>query len=125
MLTAKQEAFAQNIVAGMNQADAYRSAYDADNMSDNAIYREASLLMSRPKVAQRICDMRNELAKPTIMSAQERLEWLTGLIKDDESDVNAKLKAVDIMNKMQGEYIQRIEADVNNDVYISVELTDE
>lgn len=125
MLTAKQEAFAQNIVSGMNQADAYRSAYDADNMSDNAIYREASLLMSRPKVAQRISEMRNELAKPTIMSAQERLEWLTGLIKDDESDVNAKLKAVDIMNKMQGGYIQRIEADVNNDVYISVELTED
>ena len=113
MLTAKQEAFAQNIVSGMNQADAYRSAYDADNMSDNAIYREASLLMSHPKVSQRISDMRNELAKPTIMSAQERLEWLTGLVKDEETDVNAKLKAVDIMNKMQGEYVNRIEAEVN------------
>lgn len=54
MLTAKQEAFAKAIVEGMNQADAYRSAYETKRMSDNAIYREASLLMSNPKVTQRI-----------------------------------------------------------------------
>jgi phage terminase small subunit len=124
MLTAKQEAFAVNIVEGMNQADAYRSAYSAKNMSDNAIYREASLLVSNPKIAQRIAELREELSKPTIMTAQKRLEWLTELINSEE-DVNAKLKAIDIMNKMQGEYTQKIEADVKSEVTINVELVDE
>ena len=124
MLTAKQEAFANNIVEGMNQADAYRSAYNANNMSDNAVYREASLLVSNPKVAQRISELRDELSKPTIMSAQRRLEWLTELINSEE-DINAKLKAIDIMNKMSGEYTQKIEADVKNEVTINVELVDD
>ena len=124
MLTAKQEAFARNIVEGMNQADAYRSAYNAKKMSDNAIYREASLLVSNPNVAQRISELRDELSKPTIMSAQRRLEWLTELINSEE-DINAKLKAIDIMNKMQGEYTQKIEADVKNEVTINVELVDD
>lgn len=112
MLTAKQEKFAQNIIEGMSQADAYRNAYSVKRMSDNAIYREASLLMGNPNVAQRIEELRDQLAKPSIMSAQERLEWLTGIIKSDEETTADKLKASDQMNKMQGEYLTRIEGDL-------------
>ena len=125
MLTAKQEAFVHNIIQGMSQADAYRSAYDCENMSDNAIYREASLLMDHPKVAQRLKELRGELAKPSIMSAQERLEWLTQLINNAEEGTNDKLKAIDIMNKMQGEYVQKVEADVKSEVTINIELEDD
>ena len=125
MLTAKQEAFARNVVEGMSQSDAYRSAYNTQRMTDKSIWEKSSELANDVKVAERIRELRDKVASKSIMTAQERLEWLTGLIHDEASDVNAKLKAVDIMNKMQGEYIQRIEADVNNDVYISVELTDE
>ena len=125
MLTAKQEAFVQNILQGMNQADAYRSAYNCKNMSDNAIYREASLLLDNPKVAQRLQELRDKLAKPSIMSAQERLEWLTQLIKSKDESTTDKLRAADIMNKMQGEYVQKIEADVKNEVIINIELSDD
>lgn len=112
MLTDKQEKFVQNIIQGMNQAEAYRSAYDARKMSDNAIYREASLLMSNPKVTQRISELRSELAKPTIKTAQERMEWLTQLIDNDEESTGDKLKAVDILNKMDGLYVQRISGEI-------------
>lgn len=112
MLTGKQEEFAKNIVQGMSQADAYRSAYDAEDMSDNAIYREASLLVDNPKVAQRIMELRNELARPTIMSAQERLEWLSYLVNADAGTTD-KLRAIDIMNKMTGEYVTKVEANVS------------
>ena len=40
------------------------------------------------------------------MSAQQRLEWLTKLIQSEEESTTDKLKAADIMNKMQGEYVQ-------------------
>ena len=125
MLTPKQEAFVQNIIQGMSQADAYRSAYSCKNMSDNAIYREGSLLMANPKVAQRLSELRNELAKPSIMSAQERLEWLTKVIKDEGESMADRLKASDQMNKMQGEYVQKVEAEVKNAVNISIELSDD
>ena len=113
MLTAKQEAFVQNIIQGMNQADAYRSAYDTKRMTDNAIYREASLLMSHPKVSQRMKELSEKADIPKIMTAQKRLEWLTERIADDSVDIHAKLKAVDLMNKMQGEYVTKVEADLN------------
>ena len=112
MLTAKQEQFAQNIVSGMSQADAYRSAYSAKKMSDKTIWENASRLMANSNVAARVSELRNELAKDTIMTAQERLEWLTEVINGEE-DINAKLKAVDIMNKMQGEYVTKVEGNLN------------
>lgn len=130
MLTPKQEQFALNIFNGMNQADAYRASYNAKNMSDNAIYREASLLMSTPKIAQRIQELRDNTAKSSIMTAQERLELLSRIAKGEEPEkivqfiegercefeVPASLKtrreAIDVMNKMTGEYVQKVQANV-------------
>ena len=125
MLTAKQEAFVQNILQGMSQADAYRSAYDTKRMTEKTVWESASKLMANPKVATRLKELRDELASEAIMSAQKRLEWLTGIIKNDNESTGDKLKAVDIMNKMQGEYVQKVEANVTNEVVINVELVDD
>ena len=124
MLTENQEQFVKNIIEGMNQADAYRSAYPKNKMSDKTIWEAASRLMKNDKVVARLSELRNELAKPSIMSAQKRLEWLTEVI-NGEDDINAKLKAVDIMNKMQGEYVQKVETEIKNAVNISIELSDD
>ena len=113
MLTPKQELFAQRIAEGMSQADAYRSAYACKKMSDNAIYREASLLLDNPKVAQRLKEIRDINARPSIMSAQKRKEWLTEVINDTEIDINARLRASDQLNRMEGEYIQKVQASVS------------
>lgn len=124
MLTPKQELFAQKIAEGMSQADAYRSAYSCKNMSDNAIYREASLLVENPKVAQRLKEIRDINAGPSIMTAQKRKEWLTEVINDPDIDINARLKASDQLNRMEGEYIQKVETEIKNAVNISIELSD-
>ena len=113
MLTAKQELFVQNIVQGMSQADAYRSAYSCKNMSDNTIYVNASKLAVDTKVALRLKELREQLAAPAIMSAQERLKWLTEVIRSEKEGTGDKLRAVDIMNKMQGEYVTKVEGSLN------------
>jgi phage terminase small subunit len=125
MLTAKQELFVQKVLEGMSQADAYRSAYSCARMSDKTIWENASRLMADSKVTARLTELRNELAKPSIMSAQERLEWLTKLINSEEESTTDKLRAADIMNKMQGEYVQKVEAEVKNAISINIELSDD
>ena len=108
----------------MSQADAYRSAYPNQKMSDKTVWETASKLMANPKVITRLEELRKELATPAIMTAQKRLEWLTDVI-NGENDINAKLKAVDIMNKMQGEYVQKVETELKNAVNICIELSDD
>ena len=125
MLTANQENFVQNIIQGMSQADAYRSAYPNQRMTDKTIWETASKLMNNPKVATRIKELRDQLAKPSIMSAQKRLEWLTELIQSEGESTSDKLRAADIMNKMQGEYVQKVEAAVTNAVNINIDLSDD
>ena len=143
MLTEKQERFVQGIIEGKSQAEAYRSAYNCEKMSDNAIYREASLLIDTPKVAQRIKEIREQMMKPTIMSAQQRLEYLTRVINGEEleetaawedgervtynspASIKTRLQAIDLMNKMQGEYVTKVEANVDTDVHINIELSDD
>ena len=130
MLTAKQEKFVQNIVKGMSQIDAYRDAYNADGMSDNAVSREASLLMKNPKISQRHKELGEDTRKSTIMTAQERLEYLSKIIQDEEkekiltinngeemtierpADLNTKMIAIDFMNKMLGEYVTKIAGEI-------------
>lgn len=126
MLTEKQERFAQAVaLEGMTYSDAYRSAYDTKRMSSKTINEKASVLASEDKITARITELRENLVGKKIMSAQERLEWLTRLIQSDEESTGDKLRAADIMNKMQGEYVQKVEAEVVNAVNINIELVDD
>ena len=125
MLTPKQELFVQGIIKGMTQADAYRNAYNCKRMTDKSIHETASKLMADPKIYSRVQELRDQIDKSNIMTAQKRLEWLTELINNNEETTTDKLKAIDIMNKMQGEYIQRVAADVETDVTINIELSDD
>lgn len=125
MLTPKQEKFVQGIIEGKSQADAYRAAYNTKNMTDKTIWEESSRLMQDPKVSTRVTELRNQVNASTIMSARERMEWLTKLINNTEEGTTDRLRALDIFNKMTGEYVQRVEADVKNEVTINIELSDE
>jgi phage terminase small subunit len=133
----------QGIINGKSQAEAYRDAYPDQRATDKTIWECASKLMKNPKVVTRIKELRDQIAKPSIMSAQERLEFLTQVIngtkgekiiqivdgEEVEVEVPASMKnrlnAIDIMNKMSGEYTQKVEANVTNAVNICIELSDD
>lgn len=142
-LTPKQERFIQNIISGMNQGQAYKDAYNAENMKDSSINTEAYLLFRNPKVAKRYRELLDELKDVAIMSATERMIWLSEVvkgiqkekeavftdgdvvIKDVEANLATKIKALDTLNKMSGEYVTKVEADVNSEMNINIELSDE
>lgn len=139
-LTPKQERFIQNIVSGMSQRQAYKDAYNTENMKDETIDTEACLLFNDQKVAKRYRELMDKLEDEAIMSARERMIWLSNVVKgkvkhtsygsdgeayENEAYISDKLKAVDTLNKMSGEYITKIDADVNTDVNINIELSDE
>lgn len=114
MLTPKQEQFAKAIaLEGMSYSDAYRSAYDTKRMSDKTVNEKASLLKDEDKIRARIKELRDEVDTPKIISAQKRKEWLTTVINDPDVDINARLKASDQLNRMEGEYVTKVEGSLN------------
>lgn len=123
-LTARQEKFAQAIALDdMNQTDAYKAAYDTSRMGDDTIYVKASNLAKSDKVAVRIAELRKEAMTPKVMSAQKRREKLTELAESE--DPNISMKAIDLLNKMDGEYVQKVQAGVQTETTINIELVDD
>lgn len=132
MLTPKQEKFVRNIINGMSQREAYKNSYDAENMTDKTIDEEACRLFNDSKISARYQELIERAATASVMTAQERLEYLTEIIQGIEqehgvvatkdgalveynspADLNTKLKAIDLMNKMQGEYTTKFEGNLN------------
>ena len=65
-LTLKQEAFAQAYIETGNASEAYRRAYNAENMAQNSIAVQACKMLNIPKIALRVDELR--------ANAQERHE---------------------------------------------------
>ena len=101
-LTAKQEAFAQGIADGLNQSDAYRSAYNAGKMKDNVINVAASKLMRDHKVSIRVSELREELANKSLWTREQSVAVLIDVISEGDSKAGDKISAVKVLNEMQG-----------------------
>lgn len=99
-LTAKQEAFCQGIADGLGQADAYRSAYDAEDMKENSVYVQASKLMKNPKISQRIAELRSQVQEKQLWSREMSVKALVQAYKEGSGSV--KVAAVKELNAMHG-----------------------
>ena len=117
-LTGKQSAFVRGILKGMNQSDAYRAAYNAENMSGQAIWTEAGRLFRHPEVSRRITAGRAAQERQAVHSgASLRLHVereLFALTTKADTD-QAKLRALELLGKLEkvGAFAERI-ADVTD-----------
>lgn len=107
-LTPKQEKFCQGVVSGMTFKDAYINAYDAENMSDHGIRKESSKLAKRDDITARIKELSipvQNLYQNAAISDSERIRGiLWGMIQDEDVKDENKLRAMDMLNKMNGAY---------------------
>ena len=100
------ENFCLEIVQSGNGTEAYKKAgYKAK--SDNAAAVGAAKLLRKAKVQKRIEELRRELDSHKIMDAAERRELLTQFARDEETGKADRLKAMDLLNKMDGVYINK------------------
>lgn len=86
-LTQKQEAFALAYFETGNASEAYRRAYNAENMNPNVIHNKASALMAKGEVRVRVEQLRAKAETASVMSRQEALERLSTFARTDLSDL--------------------------------------
>ena len=101
-LTAKQESFALAIVNGKTQADAYREAYNTENSQENSIYVEASKLVSNPKVALRIAELRKTLVSKELWTREKSVKALIDVYNHPDAKCSDKTASVKELNCMHG-----------------------
>lgn len=109
-LTSREEAFAQAIVSGKTQADAYRAAYSAKGKK-STVHEEASKIIKRHKVATRIAELR----APVIAKLQYGLEEAMNeadeayRISKGKENGGAMIAAVTLRAKLNGLLVDKKE----------------
>ena len=102
-LTAKQEAFAQGIADGLGQADAYRMAYDAEQMKDETVYPNASRLMNNSKVIARVAELKSQVVEKQLWTREMSVKGLMSAYRialeaKTSTGMTAAVKELNIMH---------------------------
>ena len=123
-LTVKQEIFVQRLIEGYSQREAYKFAYDCDNMKDETIDTRASRLLKECKVGARYEELKNELKQKmfyTVEKANEDLEWIKNKAKEDieyrgikQANATTYLGAVKQQIDLNGITIKEAKEDIDN-----------
>ena len=108
-MTHRQELFIQEYIKTGN---ATHSAITA-GYSKKTAYSIGQRLLKNVDIKEAIDRLSKNIAINNIMTAKERQEFLTSLILNNDVKISDKLKAVDLLNKMTGEYIQKVEVNGN------------
>ena len=109
-LSPKQERFCQCIVSGMSGKDSYMTAYDSSGSAQNA-YNEASKLLQREDIQERLQELRKPLETACQTKALSERERIKGILWDrlqraiDRDDDTTIVKLTDQINRMNAEYI--------------------
>ena len=108
-LNARQKAFCEYYVASGNATEA---AIKAGYSEKNARFIGSENL-TKANIKKYIEELQEKAKGNRIMTAIERREFLTSMIKDGAIKDTDRLKALDILNKMDGEYTQKVEVNGN------------
>lgn len=142
-LSNQQRKFCEEYINNENNGTkAYLKAYKSCKKEETAMVN-ASRLLRNAKVNQYITELRQELKRKAIMTAEERMNWLTKVIngeikeksavlktnyetgeqemieQDFPSKLDTRLKSMDILNKMTGQYVTNL----NGNISLSYEET--
>jgi phage terminase small subunit len=110
-LTQKQENFCLAYVETGNASEAYRRAYDAENMSQAVISNKASLLLARGDIGVKVAELRQpviEAVRVTLAAHLTRLEELS-FGAEQAGQFSAAINAEIARGKASGIYTEKPE----------------
>jgi len=113
LLTEKQENFAlAYIMNGGDASKAYREAYDVGaDTKPTTIWKKAHEILHSSKVRPRVDELRAERYSGHIMTVEERKRILTEWIQTGDG------RALDMLNKMEGVYTEKIDIKSTQEVH--------
>ena len=106
-LTAKQEVFAREVAKGSTLSDAYRTAYDADNMTNEAIHTGAYKLRKNPQVAHRI--MVREMERKGASDRDEVTKLAKEFATNGGKPDAIRLRALELWGRTCGAFVDIVE----------------
>lgn len=104
-LNARQKSFCEFYVASGNATEsAIKAGY-----SEKYTNKNVSKIRQNTAVQEYIKELQEKAKESRILTAREKREWLSEVIKNGNEKLQDRLKALDILNKMDGEYIEKMQ----------------
>ena len=123
-LTYKQKAFCREYVSnGGNATQAYKTVYNW-NGNDDGAKQEAYRLMQDDAIRSEINALTAPALKKCESTTEDRVKFLLGVLDDPTEKTENQLRAIDILNRMYGIYVQRTENTTENTVKLDREAID-
>ena len=111
-LTPQREIFAQMVVKGNNQSDAYRKAFPKSlKWLDKSVNQKASTLSADVNVKARVAELRAPVIKRIEITLEDHLNTLELLRNraDAANQFSAAIKAEESRGKASGLYVEKVE----------------
>lgn len=112
-LTAKQEKYCQERANGKTQRQAYIAAFDDHGGTPETKDCNAYQLETNTQVSHRIEQLRERTRQGNIYDRDAITALLAEIIEDTDAGRTTRLKALDMLNRMQGSYTERKDITVN------------
>jgi hypothetical protein len=115
-LTPKQEVFAQAIVTGVSQSDAYRAAYKVRaGTKAESVNQSASRIMAKVNVISRVAELRKPIAEIAQITLKTHLDDLLRLrnMAAKEKQYSAAITAEVARGKASGVHVEKSESTVS------------
>jgi phage terminase small subunit len=109
-LTPKQEKFCNEYVVCGNASESYRQAYSTKKMKDEAIHVEAHKLLCNPKIALRVQELQDEIAKRNEVTQDKIVQELLKIIGLNIDDI--------VDDEGMPKPLSEVKKDIKNTVHI-------
>lgn len=122
-LSNQQMLFCQEYLKlGMNGTQAYLNIYKSCKKESTA-RTNASRLLTNANIQEYIEELQSKIEKNAIINVEERMKWLSKVVNgeikhtsydgngnsyENEAYISDKMKAIDILNKMDGVYVTKV-----------------
>ena len=124
-LTIKEEIFVQRRIEGYSQTEAYRFAYDCENMKDKTVTEKASKLMAKDNVRARYEELLEEHKQKALYTREKAINDLIWLKEKAREDIEYRglkqangghfLKSVTELCQLEGLYPTKEESKKDNE----------
>lgn len=105
-LTAKQQAFVE-AYAGNATAAALAAGY-----SEKTARSQGQRLLTNDDIQDAIKAREARRLAPTIATRQERQEFWTSVLRNEDEAMKDRLKAAELLGKSEGDFLERVEVDM-------------
>lgn len=113
----RHEKFVRGLANGLSQRNAYRAAFpNSVKWKDSTVDSKACNLAKEDKILARLKELQAAATSAAVKTATQRKEWLSQIMDNEGEEMQHRLKACDMLNKMEGEYTDKltVNGNINN-----------